>query len=86
MSYKTNITNARKDLYKIAENAVEYGQVTKVHTKKGNIVILSEEDYNGLTETIYLTSNKELRDSLVEGKNIKLEDTIPAEEVDWDNV
>lgn len=49
--------------------------VINVNTKKGNVVILSEEDYNGLIETLYLTSIPGMKERLIEGKNAPLEDS-----------
>jgi hypothetical protein len=34
MSYYTNITNARKDLYKLAEMALENGTEININTKR----------------------------------------------------
>ena len=34
MSYNTNITNARKDLYKLAELAIETGLEVNINTKR----------------------------------------------------
>ena len=53
MAYHTNITNARKDLYKLAEMALEHGTEINVNTKKGNIMIIAEDEYRSLIETLY---------------------------------
>ena len=52
----TNITNFRKNLFDYVEQAVTYGDVSNISTKNGNSVMLSEDDYNGLLETLRLTS------------------------------
>ena len=43
MSYTTNITNARKDLYKLAEMAIENGVEININTKNGNVIMISIE-------------------------------------------
>ena len=49
----TNITNFRKDIFGLLEQTVKYNEPINVKTKDGNAVIISEEDYNGLMETLY---------------------------------
>ena len=48
----TNITNLRKNLFEYIDQAITYNDVINVNTKKGNAVIMSEEEYNGLMETL----------------------------------
>lgn len=52
----TNITNFRKDIFGMLEQTIKYNEPINVNTKDGNAVIISEEDYNGLMETLYLSS------------------------------
>ncbi len=83
MSYNTNITNARKDLYKLADLAIETGLEININTKKGNVVLLSEDDYRGLLETIYLSQNKEYKETLIEGLKADVEKGVKEKDVDW---
>ena len=50
----TNITSFRKNIFSFVDQAVTYGEVINVNTKNGNAVLLSEEDYSGIMETLYL--------------------------------
>ena len=50
--YNTNITNFRKNLFTIMEQTVKYNEPDNVSTKDGNAVLISEEDYNSLAETL----------------------------------
>lgn len=52
----TNITNFRKNLFEYVDQAVTLGDVVNVSTRNGNAVMLSEDDYNGLMETLRLLS------------------------------
>ena len=52
----TNITNFRKNLFEYMDQAILYNDVINVNTKKGNAVIMSEEEYNGLIETLHIAS------------------------------
>ena len=79
----TNITNFRKDIYKLLENAIKYNEPINVSTKNGNAIVLSEEDYNNLIETLYISSIPNLKEELIERKNAKDKDFVKEDEVDW---
>ena len=49
-------------------NVIEYNDSITVNTKKGNVVIISEEEYNSMCETIYLVKKKGLVDKIKEGE------------------
>ena len=52
----TNITNFRKNAFDYVEQTIKYNQPVNITTKDGNAVLLSEEDYSGIMETLYLVS------------------------------
>lgn len=62
-----NATNLRKNLFEYLNQAVMYNDVISVNTKNGNAVIMSEEDYRGIMETLYLTSIPGMKESILEG-------------------
>ncbi len=49
-----NITSARSELFKLASSCIKYNNVININTKEGNVIMLSEEDYNSLLESLYL--------------------------------
>lgn len=49
-----NISNARADLYNLANSCIKYNSVININTKEGNVIMLSEDDYNSLIESLYL--------------------------------
>jgi prevent-host-death family protein len=51
-----NITNARKDLFKIVRQVVESHELIHITGKQGDSVIISVEDWKNIQETLYLTS------------------------------
>ncbi len=79
----TNITNFRKNVFEYINQAIEFNDVINVNTKNGNAVIMSEEEYNGLMETLYLTSIPGMKEELVSAMQEPLEDCIPEDGVDW---
>ena len=79
----TNITNFRKDIYKLLENAIKYNEPINISTKNGNAVVLSEEDYNNLIETLYISSIPKLKEELIKRKNSSNDEFVKEDEVDW---
>ena len=62
-----NVTNARKNLYKLIDEVNNSStSVTITNSKGGNAVLMSEEDYNALQETIYLYSVPGLVESILD--------------------
>lgn len=78
-----NITNFRKNIFAMIENTIRYNEPVNISTKDGNVVLLSEEEYRGMEETLQLLSNPEMKQKLTEGKNTPLSDCIPEDEVKW---
>ena len=78
-----NATNFRKNLFGMLEQTIKYNEPINISTKEGNAVLLSEEDYNGLIETLYLCSIPGMEEKIVEGINTPIEDCIPEDEVEW---
>ena len=64
----TNISVLRKNLFNTFDNVIDYNDSVTVSTKKGNAVIVSEEDYNAMLETIFLVSQKGLLRKIKEGE------------------
>lgn len=81
--YNTNISQARANLYNLVDMAIEDSEVINISTKNGNAVIISEADYNALVETLYLSSNPNVKRSIQDGIKTPLEDCVPEEQVNW---
>ncbi len=79
----TNVTNFRKNLFTVIEQTIKYNEPVNISTKDGNAILVSEDEYNNLIETIYLLSIPGMKEKIVEGLNTQLEDCIPASEVEW---
>ena len=79
----TTATNFRKNLFGILERTIEFNEPVNISTKAGNAVVISEDDYNGLMETLYLSSIPTMRQTIIEGLHTPLEECIPEDEVQW---
>ena len=79
----TNVTNFRKNIFSMLEQAIKYNETINISTKDGNAVVLSEEEYRGMMETIYLMSIPEMKEKLIDGKKTPLSECISENEVEW---
>ena len=79
-----NITNARQDLFKLAAQTIATSRPIRITSKNGDVVMLSAEDWNALEETLFLNSNAELRDSILEGRKTPASDCAGLEDIGWD--
>ena len=82
MTY-TNITNFRQNIYEILEQTIKFNEPVNISTKNGNAIVISEEDYNSLMETVYLLSIPEMKEKLINGKNTPIEECLTEDEVEW---
>lgn len=77
-------TQARANLFKIISFVNENSQpVTLTNSRGKNAVLIGEDDWNSICETIYLNSVPGLADSLVKGKNSPVENCLSESEVEW---
>ena len=76
----TNITTARQELFKLASSCIKYNDIININTKEGNVIMLSEEDYNSLIESLYLAGISGMYESIVDGVNTPVEE---CEKIEW---
>ena len=76
-----NVTEARSNLYKlIDETAISHQPIT-IKGKRSNAVLVSEEDWNAISETLYLLSVPNMRESIINGLNTGIESC--TKDIDW---
>lgn len=61
------ITEARKNLYSLVDLTTESHKPIHITTKKGGAVLVSEEDWSSIQETLYLLSVPGMRESIKKG-------------------
>ena len=76
-----NVTEARANLYKLIDDASASHEPVVITGKRGNAVLLSEEDWNAINETLYLLSVPGMRESIIEGMQENLNET--STELEW---
>ena len=79
----TNATNFRKNMFSMLDQTIRYSEPINIVTKNGNAVVLSEEDFNGLMETLYLSSIPGMEEKILEGMRTPHSECIPEDEVEW---
>ena len=67
------VTAARSDLYGLIDSTNVSHEPIQITGKRGNAVLISEEDWRSIQETLYLFSIPGMRDSLKEGMAEPLE-------------
>ena len=75
------VSRAREKLYRIIDEVSKSHKPVHISGKRNNAVIISEEDWNSIQETLYLLSIPGMRESIIEGMNTPLEEC--SEELEW---
>jgi antitoxin YefM len=74
-------TEARKRLYSLVDEVVESHDPVQIVGKRNTVILVSEEDWRAIQETLYLTSIPGMRESIREGLKTPVEEC--DEELDW---
>jgi PHD/YefM family antitoxin component YafN of YafNO toxin-antitoxin module len=61
-----NVTEARANLYKLIDDTTVSHEPVVITGKRGNAVLLAEDDWNAINETLHLLSVPGTRESIVE--------------------
>jgi len=76
-----NATEARTRLYSLIDEAADTHQPIVITGKRGNAVLVSEEDWNSISETLHLLSVPGMLESIKEGMDAPI--TECSKELDW---
>jgi len=77
-------TKARENLYQLISDVNTSNSAITITNNRGkNAVILSEDDWNAVQETLYLMSIPGLTESIVEGGKEAIDDCLSEDEVEW---
>lgn len=61
------VTEARAKLYKLLDEAASSHQPIQITGKRANAILIAEEDWRAIQETLYLLSIPGMRESIREG-------------------
>lgn len=74
-------TEARSKLYRLIDETTNSHQPVIITGKRGNAVLVSEEDWQSLQETLYLLSIPGIRESIREGIATPVDEC--EQDIDW---
>lgn len=77
-------TKARENIYQIMADVNANSQPITITNNRGkNAVLISEDDWNAIQETLFLNSIPGMTESIIEGGNTPLEECLSEDEVEW---
>ncbi len=76
-----SVSDARKRLYNLVDEVKETHRPVQIVGKRNSAVLVSEEDWQAIEETLYLTSIPGMRKSIKKGLKTPIEEC--DEEVVW---
>ena len=81
MSTNYTATEARKQLYGLVDRVQETHEPVWITSKRGSAVLVSEDDWRAVQETLHLVSIPGMRESILEGMAMPV--TELADEPGW---
>ena len=75
------VSEARANLYRLIDEAATSHQPIRITGKRNNAILISEEDWLAIQETLYLLSIPGMRESIKEGLSTPVEEC--DKELDW---
>ncbi|MEA1989047.1 MAG: type II toxin-antitoxin system Phd/YefM family antitoxin [Pseudomonadota bacterium] len=76
-----NSTEARSNLYGLIAQVNDSHQPITITGKKGNAVLISEDDWSAINETLSLLNIQGMRESIVDGMKTPIEKC--DDKLDW---
>ena len=70
-------TKARERLYRLIDETAESHEPVLVTGKRGNAVLMGEDDWRAIQETLFLLAIPGMRETIREGLDTPLEETQP---------
>jgi len=74
-------TEARKRLYNLLDEVAESHDPVQIAGKRNSAVLVSEDDWRAVQETLYLQTIPGMRESILEGMRTPVDEC--EEELDW---
>lgn len=74
-------SNARAMLYKLLDKIAASHEPIQITGKRNNAILISEEDWRAINETLYLLSIPKMRESIRDGLKTPLKKC--SQEPDW---
>ena len=76
-------TEARARLFRLIDEVTDEHQPMLVTGKRNNVVLISEQDWREIEETLYLLSVPGLKEDLLEGARTPVADCVAEDKLEW---
>ena len=76
------VNTALKDFGVILDNVITQGDTVSIATDEGSAILVSQEEWNSMVETLYLQNIPGMTESIKEGKAAPLSECLDS--VGWD--
>jgi len=81
MTKVMSVSQVRADIYNVMDETAQTHEPILITGKRNNVVMLSEEDWNAIEETLYLNSIPNMASSIQ--KSMKAHDEEFSENIEW---
>lgn len=79
-----SVTKARQNIYQLLADVNNNSEPVTITNNRGkNAVLISEDDWNAIQETLYLNSIPGLAESILSAGEVSLEESLSEDEVEW---
>ncbi len=76
-----SVSQVRKDIYNVMDETAQSHEPVLITGKRNNVVMLSQEDWNAIEETLYLNSIPNMASSIQE--SMSADDSEFTEDIEW---
>ncbi|MDD2906997.1 MAG: type II toxin-antitoxin system Phd/YefM family antitoxin [Sulfurimonas sp.] len=81
MTRVMSVSQVRADIYNVIDETAQTHKPVLITGKRNNVVMISQEDWNAIEETLYLNSIPNMASSIQESMNA--DDGEFSEDVEW---
>lgn len=79
-----SVTKARENIYQLISDVNANCQPITITNNKGrNAVLIGEEDWRAIEETLFLMSIPNMAESIIKGGDTPLDECLSEDEVEW---
>jgi antitoxin YefM len=77
------ISNVRTKLFQIVDDATVTHEPLLIKGKRNNAVIISEDDWNAIQETLYILSVPGMREAITDSSNTPISEYCYEKDLPW---
>jgi len=81
MTRVMSVSQVRADIYNVIDETAQTHKPVLITGKRNNVVMISQEDWNAIEETLYLNSIPNMASSIQESMNA--DDGEFSEDIEW---